>query len=391
MNLTLNALNKVKDTCGKLTALESLFAAENEMELFADIQSLNAQLSTTYRLMDEVTDALKYLKVNGYSDEWFDSINKDGSLEGLVSFDMPKFFDGPAGRAQACQEGFFETLRNWVMAALKFIASIANKIYDFFMKICEFFDERSWTDSIRKRIDQFEKKVANDKVVEYLNQRSYRFEGYYDTNSITTYVNNIKALVDAVIPAIEMDDAFVSSVATSPDRIDTQAVRAAVISNLQKALNDKGIPFDNISSGFVLRHDPMGTNFVDIIGVRSGTEFQKTTKDVTGVDGLREMMADAVAKFSLMANALRNSLAATLKALKASKAKADKAIRDINAQKNGTPEDLRDYTMDSQAAQCGISILIPVGKFCHILKAVRNYNESLFAALIKDIDKIPKA
>ena len=84
MNLTLNALNKMKETCEKCSALESVFAAENEMELFADIQNLSASVDSTMRLLDELRDAVNYVKVNGYSDEWFDSINKELENQGLL-------------------------------------------------------------------------------------------------------------------------------------------------------------------------------------------------------------------------------------------------------------------------------------------------------------------
>ena len=399
MNLTLNALNKVKDTCEKCTALESLFAAENEMELFADIQNLNASVDSTMRLLDDLQDAMKHLKVNGYSDEWFDSLNKDGALEGLVTFEMPKFFDGPAGRAQACQEGFIETIKEWIIKGLKFVLDLLNKVMDWRFKIMKIFDNRTW----KEKAEELDKKIGALCVSEaaraWFEAHSIKAEGFYDSNKMRLYVGNTIVLLQAIKPNLEEpfnEDIISSSVSglASLTNVNTLNLRKEFIVRLQKTLNSKGVKYNNVKNdGMELKFDPTGSKYVKFIGLESGTDLPKKDVEFFSVEELQKAVGEEMSILNVLVDSMNANSTDIYYALRKSQTQYSNEYNQLrkDPQTAALTEERQKVLMISVGlTQCALAVVMQTQKFIDKCNAVCQYNQKVLQAIADDIAKKPK-
>ena len=396
MNLTLNALNKVKDTCGKLTALESLFAAENEMELFADIQNLTASVDSTMRLLDDLRDAMNYVKVNGYSDEWFDSINKDGALEGLVTFDMPKFFDGPAGRAQACMEGFLDTVKEWILKGLKFVLDLLNKIMDWRFKIMKVFDSRTW----KEKGEELDRKIgalcASNAAKAWFEAHSIKAEGFYDSYKMRLYVGNTIVLLQSIKPNLEEpfnEDIISESISgiASLTAVNTLNLRKEFIVRLQKTLNSKGIKYNNVKNdGMELKFDPSGSKYVKFIGLESGTDLPKKDVEFFSVEELQKAVGEEMTVLNTLVDSMNSVGTDIYYALKKAQTQYSNEYNQLRKDPQTaalTEERQRVLMISIGLTQCALAVVMQTQKFSDKCNAVCQYNQKILDAIADDIAK----
>ena len=395
MNLTLNALNKVKDTCEQCSALESLFVAEGQSELLDSIQDLHVNVDATLRLLEELSDATEYLKVNGYSDDWFNSINKDGALEGLVTFNMPKFFDNQGKRTEACLEGFIDTIKEWCLKAIKFILGLLNKIMDWRFKVAKMFDTKTW----RMKGEELERKIGmicgkSDIAALWFQQHSIKADGFYDSAAMQTYVNAAISLLEAIRPSLKtpFDTNIIGTVIGGIDinGANTLDIRKFFINNLQKTLNDKGVKYNDVKTdGFTLKFDPTGKQYVEFIGIKSGTDLPKKDIEFFSAEELQKAAGEEMAALNVFIDKLSAVNSELYADLRSAERSYTRKYDDIRKMSNGTidDEELKIAQIQVALTQVAIALVTQVSKFTDKCNVVCAYNHKILQAIADDIAK----
>ena len=97
-------------------------------ESLRDALTLGTQIQT---MMDDLVFAQESLEKCGYSDQWLQSLNKDGQLLAAVNLDMSKLVGTKDEKTQAALEGFWSTVWDYVKKIWDFIINLVKKVVSF--------------------------------------------------------------------------------------------------------------------------------------------------------------------------------------------------------------------------------------------------------------------
>ena len=398
MNLTLNALNKAKDTCEQCESYKALFEAEEQSELLVDIQNLHVTIDTTLRVLTALNDEMHALEVNGYSDEWFDSLNKDGALEGLINFDMPKFFDGPAGRAKACQEGFIDTIKDWIIKAIKFIRDIVQKIITWRMKAAQWFSDhfmKEKTENLSKQMNEVcTKNEAQTK--QFFESNVINIDNYYDVAAIKKYIEAMMTLVGAIKPV--MDEPFkLDLIQTGNFRsevlstADTSEVRRTFIELLQNKLKSENLMFNDVKKdGFVLKFDSTGKNYLEFIGQKNGTSFPTKSVTFTTAETMQKVIDEEVTSLQLAVDQMCSVHVDIYNALLNTDNKYKGELKDLMDKSKNTDISaaaFKSTQINIAVTQCALVVATQVGKFIDACNAAARANLNLLEQTLEIVRK----
>ena len=132
MILSLNALEEIKSSAESIVQMTEIEKLEGYESLRSEAQEVIELANKTHAMLEDLERGFKTLKANGYSQEWFDTMNADGNFAYVFNVDaLPRnMFGGAQARTEAAVEGLWQTIKQWVVNALKTLWKIFNWIVD---------------------------------------------------------------------------------------------------------------------------------------------------------------------------------------------------------------------------------------------------------------------
>lgn len=115
--------------------------AENRISYEADMGHILEDLALMRGTRDDIVNtlhaldtAITSLESCGFSQEWLDCINIDGSFSECVNIDALKLVGSDDKKFEACCEGILSSIWEFLKALWKWICDVVKKIYDFLKK-----------------------------------------------------------------------------------------------------------------------------------------------------------------------------------------------------------------------------------------------------------------
>ena len=395
MNLTLQSLNKIKEDSSN-KAIEDLLVAADRYDLVEGMHFVNSQVNTAISVISNLNEAKAQLESMGYSDEWFNELMSNESFKTVLELDMPKFFDNNDNRQKACMEGFINTIASWVIKAIKFIVNLANSIIKAIEKIADFFSGNA-IDSVKGIADTVGKMCNDEAVKAWFNEHGMKIAGYYDTSKYIGMVDNVIALMEALIPCVQnpFDNNIIpTNRSVTSKNVDVYAVRKEFIARIVGDLGKRSRKCADIDKdGFVLKADPSGVNFIEMYGVKSGKEFRKSELTIDVIEDLKNVVDAPLKNFSIAIDHLSKMLGDTKSALHSLIGQYNQLEADID---NDTNLSTDEYNAKMNECQCHIaatqiceSILCQITRFAIKVKHICRYNTILIQNSLKIVKPTP--
>lgn len=353
MNLTLQSLNKIKEDSSN-KAIEDLLVAADRYDLVEGMHFINSQVNTTISVISNLNEAKAQLESMGYSDEWFNELMSNESFKTVLELDMPKFFDNNDNRQKACMEGFIDSLKNWIKKAIKFILDFANKLVEFWRRIKSIMDGEA-EDGNKSLLTRLCEAKGAEALKKWFEAHGVKLEGYYDVKAYYQIVDNVIALVETLMPCLEnpfSENLVPDNIQVRTTNVDTYAVRKEFIERLRSELKQRGRGCSNIDKdGFVLNADPAGINFIELMGVKSGKEFKKSSITIDVYEQLLEVVGGPLKDFAVAVDHLDRMLTSTATKLRALRDTYKQLEADID---NDTNLSTEEYNRQMNRCQCHI-------------------------------------
>jgi len=251
MNLTIQSLNKIEDNCKEARKFKALLDAEDQRNLLDDIRAIENNLDAVTDLAETARAAVESLESLGYSDAWFNTVAADGKLEGLISFDMPKFFDNKVNRGKACMEGFIDGLKKFIMAAADFIIKLVKKLLSLFGIIIDVVaGDMTWDQKFKQWLNQLE--IHCDRVLMEGFFRDHNISVYlYDLSSVPKMYENAAKIIDIIYSGNPSQCNPIADPMTYQSTITRDVLKEFFI-KLEQGVAGKGMASNDMRNGFVL-------------------------------------------------------------------------------------------------------------------------------------------
>lgn len=281
MNLTMSSLKAGKDKCQQLESLKDLMMQSDKVDLLEEIRSLESAFDQCISVLERVHDIRDSLESFGYSDQWFDTINAGGSLEGIVEFDMPKLFDNKANKTQACMEGLWDTIKEWLLKAYNFLKSVILKIRDFVHWLLEKLGLCT-----SRKIGALDSAVKQGygMMQAYFQQCGIDLQNFYDPDELVRYEMYLKAIVGTIFNRIRAN--ISKEDISDRNLLKHEDIRKDFYDRLTVACKENGIELNNIEKvGYTIEYTPGSSKFLRTLGfATTGKDFKQTTIAIETVD-----------------------------------------------------------------------------------------------------------
>jgi len=317
MHLTIKSLNKANEVCQEYLKFEDAIIAESGRELVEDIHGIQASIASTIELYNQVDDMRKSLESVGYSDEWFDTIAANGQLEGIVDFNMPKFFDNPVNRGKACMEGFVDGLKKFIMAICNFIMNAIRKIMSAFDFVIKMFASNDTAEMKLKGMLQTAEKVFSSAVIEkWLQENPISISGWYPPEQIIKMYDGVNKLLKIVVPGTDFNGLRAGILdANEYQGRDSTEINKEYFANLATGVASAGMQPNDPSLGFVLEHQVGTSSFVKFFGSDPNYKMQEVQRSITGQAELKTMLEQEISNLKRASQDLCNNVIALKKAM----------------------------------------------------------------------------
>ena len=126
MNLSLKSLEAARASVTDV--LESgLFDQIADGEKFRDqYNEIIANIDGMTNMVKDLTYAQESLMQGGWSQEWYDHMNKDGNFARVCPMDKVPIFGGPNARTEACMESIGESIVAFGKKMLEYLQKFFN-------------------------------------------------------------------------------------------------------------------------------------------------------------------------------------------------------------------------------------------------------------------------
>lgn len=269
MKLMMKAFEDAHATCEGLQQLRELASQEEYGELMSEIMELDRAVCSAAETLNMLEEHRAALVKCGYSDEWFDQIREMKSIEGLVTFDMPKFFDNNANRQTVCLEGFAEAIKDWIKKIWEFLKRCFKAIYaaiEWFVK-----NFRNANAQSSKVLDQWRKAVDEVKDV-YFQNNKITIEAYWDMDFVQKQLEQVNKFIEALYKDQKLNPIFDAEMAN----IDPRNAKKDFFDRLLQAVDAAGIDRSGSEgSAMFFRYDAGSSSVVKFLGVDINKEFPK--------------------------------------------------------------------------------------------------------------------
>ena len=132
MNLSLKSLEEAKASVESVIQAGYIDQLENGQKFQDEFDDILANINGMYKMCRDIAEAEESLKQGGWSQEWYDSMNKNGNFARICPMDNVPIFGGPDARTNACMEGLGDSLK-----------AFAGKMYEYLTKFFNWLLEKA--------------------------------------------------------------------------------------------------------------------------------------------------------------------------------------------------------------------------------------------------------
>ena len=199
------SINQVSGAIDNLSSAVEVAAAKE------DLAVAMLTLNDMSRVMDALDLAQRSLNNYGYSEEWLNTMNFDGTFLDAIGVNKLDLIGSDQNKFDASMEGIMTTIWDWIKSLWKWIVGIMRKILDFIKKVIYVLKT---DDNTAKRLDGLVGVVANNMTPEEykqiginINQLGHGSFVNFDTLVTRTGCNLAIAewLAKNIIPVVGLD------------------------------------------------------------------------------------------------------------------------------------------------------------------------------------------
>lgn len=389
MQLSLNAVSKIKDTSAEALGLLKCVEADGVMEMRSELQDLFVKASGTIEVISSFTDIQKSLETVGYSDKWYEMVFESSNLKDLCEIDMPKFLDNPVNRGKACMEGIMDTIKTWCKKALEVIM----KIIDGIIKFMDWLNKQARVHL--KNNKEFKRKSFSllDVAAKKLAERALgiTIEDYYDFEKLGPMVMFTRTLIDVLCPSNKNGVNEANPAIFNADGIQNMSndqLKHEFFNRLAKELQLKGIQYNNMDNGFVLKFDGAINKYVKFFDDDAPGEFPKLTINIAQIKDAADLISKATDSYGVFIDSTLSLITDVEAHVKHRKSEFEKILRNIDY--TGDANDPSTDTVNKTKANiilsmCGLSIITGASQFINRIFNAFRANQQMQAELVKAI------
>ena len=394
MNLTIQSLNQAREACERYLDFEDVLASEERYDLIDNLRSTMTCIDNTLNLTSNVLEMKASLETNGYSEEWFESVAKNSRLEGVVSFDMPKFFDNPTNRGKACMEGFLDSIKNFIVKICDFIMDVIRKVLKFFgITIGVMGDDSEVEVRLKEFLKLMQRTISEAQIDKYLQLRGgLRITKLFNTQNICIMFDNVYNLLGIVLPGTDFNKQRSGILdANEYEGRDTPSIRNEYFEKLQMLCLAAGLKVNDIRTGFILAKDNPGTSSLvkfamSDIPVEEPQSTERDIKCFRDLQNLVEFESNTISAASKRLyerhKSMKEFLTKRVEYTQAVYNKAKNRPQDMN-----DPDILNFFLREFTANSCSLNIVCSAQRFLLRMSQYRRANNKAKKALMEVIQR----
>jgi hypothetical protein len=127
-----------------LQGTKDLISSTSELETAIELGAARESLLQTEQVLTQMVDVISHLEVAanslrscGYSNEWLNTINADGSFLPAIGLKRSDLVGSDANKMQASMEGIVDTIWKWIKQVWLWIVNMFNRIGQFIKRFVE--------------------------------------------------------------------------------------------------------------------------------------------------------------------------------------------------------------------------------------------------------------
>lgn len=369
MKLTMEAFKEIKKTCDSFKGLENLLGEEKYREIVSMADDLRIGAEKAITAIETVDEMRRSLKKAGYSDAWYDTLLDCGKIEGLVTFDMPKFFDNNFNREKVCMEGFYDSIVRWIQQAWEFLkklfVGISNLIH-WLAKMMGVTAEQG-----AKNTEALNK-VYNALVKFMLRKHPIELQEMYDSQFICNQLVNVQKLISIFMSGDKLNRVFLND---GTDQVNGDEAKKLFQMKLKTEIDMLQIDYrDPNTTGFTLKYNPSKTKYIYFYNETNG-KFPQTNVLIHTIEEFDNLVQDVTE--GLLFQLMQQTSSQLDELNRQLTAQRDKMQNIVNAIKtnNAQPPDPNLYTeAQCRVIQCNCAL----GIVSDMLKYMKEVNHAWF-------------